>query len=183
MQPVIKLGRQGGQVGGSTLRTGGTTSVPRPPPRLLSATCRRQSPRTPKSGFAPDSPQEVDCGSRFDRYSQGVSAGVGLEPTTYGLTVPRKSSGAVHVRPPCPDMAVRLPSSSTVVHRRPLARLSHRLSDRQSPVATLAMQTWRLRLDVLTPGSLRLHGWVPELASFPPEIAIGATWLPSGHMV
>ena len=31
--------------------------------------------------------------------------GVGLEPTTYGSTVPEKSSRAVHVRPPRPKKA------------------------------------------------------------------------------
>jgi len=56
----------------------------------------------------------------------------GLEPRTCGLRVPEKSSRAVHVRPPRPEMAVRIPPSSMFVHRRPRARLSVWLSSRGS---------------------------------------------------
>jgi hypothetical protein len=54
--------------------------------------------------------------SRATSRSIFAAPGVGLEPTTYGSTVPAKSSRAVHARPPRPEMAVM---DSTVVHGRP----------------------------------------------------------------
>ena len=57
-----------------------------------------------------------------------VAPGVGLEPTTYGLTVPEKSSRAVHLRPPRPSVDWPIPLPSSVGHQRPWARLSDWLS-------------------------------------------------------
>lgn len=96
----------------------------------------------------------------------------------------RKLNGADLVRPTSPDIAVW---NSIAVHAGPPASVDSavKLAVR-SPVsvASVAVQTSGAAIRrAYSFRSPRLHGWLPQLASFPSEIATGATWLPSGHIV
>jgi hypothetical protein len=78
--------------------------------------------------------------------------GVGLEPTTYGLTVPEKPSRAVHVRPPRTRSRGRM-SSSVRTHPGTFIRLAVKLAVRSygetSPADEVIQAAGRVRLAVV----------------------------------
>jgi hypothetical protein len=75
-----------------------------------------------------------------------TAPGVGLEPTTYGLTVPENSSRADHIRPPRPGWQSWIPLSSTAVHQRPRARLSVWLSSVREHITHQPLIQWCLTI-------------------------------------